>query len=360
MQRRMIALTAGLGLLLMLLSGAAMAQYKLTNLDSNQVTGALHVDPLLVNGWGIVHGPGTPWWVSDNNSGWSTLYAGTGKAQGLRVSIPTAGNGPDSPTGNNGPGSPTGVVFNPTAFTPAAEFQVGGWPALFIFATLDGTISGWTFQTNANQAVIGWDNSSNGSVYTGLAITNRASGNLLFAADMANNRVDVYNSTFTPVNMPGAFSDPAAIPAGFAPFGIRDINGIVFVTFASVSGGNGGFVEQFKEDGTPVTPGKALISGAPLNQPWGIAAAPRNFGKFSNTLLVANNINSGTINAFDLSSGQFVGTIKDANNKAIVINQLWAIDFGDGIGGNGPKDELFFSAGPANNLAGTFGSIIFQ
>ena len=357
MQRRTIAFPAALGLLLMLLSGAAMAQYKLTNLDSNQVTGALHVDPLLVNGWGIVHGPGTPWWVSDNTSGWETLYDGTGKSQGLRVVVPTAGNGPDSPTGNNGPGTPTGVVFNSTAFTSAAEFQVGGWPSLFIFATIDGTISGWTFKTNVNQAVIGWDNSSQGSVYTGLAITNRASGNLLFAADMANNRVDVYDATFTPVNTSGAFSDPVAIPTGFAPFGIRDINGIVYVTFAAVNGSAGGFVEQFKEDGTPVTPGKALISGAPLNQPWGIAAAPANFGKFSNTLLIGNNVNTGTINAFDGSNGHFLGTLKDVNNKEILINQLWAIDFGDGTGANGPKNELFFAAGPANNLAGTFGSI---
>ena len=361
MNRRMIALSAGLGLLLMLLSGAAMAQYKLTNLDSNQVTGGLHADPLLVNGWGIVHGPGTPWWVSDNNSGWSTLYDGTGKAQGLRVMIPTAGNGPDSPAGNNGPGTPTGVVFSGNG---GFNVQVSGgspWPSLFLFATLDGTISGWSFKANSNQALLAVDNSAAGAVYTGLAITNNAKGpNFLFAADMANNKVDIFDSTFTPVNTPGAFSDPAAIPTGFAPFGIRDINGVVYVTFASVSGGSGGFVEKFKEDGTPVTPGKALISGAPLNQPWGIAAAPRNFGPLSNALLISNNTNSGTINAFDLTSGQFVGTMRDTNNKTIVINQLWAIDFGDGTGGNGPTNELFFSAGPGNNLAGTFGSIIFK
>jgi uncharacterized protein (TIGR03118 family) len=362
MKRRMIALPASLGLLLMLLSGAAMAQYKLTNLDSNQVTGALHADPLLVNGWGIVHGPGTPWWVSDNNSGWSTLYDGTGKQnQGLKVSIPTAGNGPDLGSGLNGPGSPTGVVFNGNG---AFNVTVPGgkpWSSLFLFATLDGTISGWAPQANFNQTVLAVDNSGAGSVFTGLAITNNAKGpNFLFAADMANNKVDIFDSTFTPVNTPGAFSDSVAIPAGFAPFGIRDINAVVYVTFASASGGSGGFVEQFMENGTPVTPGKALVSGAPLNQPWGIAVAPRNFGPLSNALLISNNTNSGTINAFDLTSGQFVGTMRDTNNKTIVINQLWAIDFGDGMGGNGPTNELFFAAGPGNNQAGTFGSIIFK
>jgi len=361
MPRRVLVLTAGLGFALLFLSSAAMAQYKLRNLDSNQVNGAGHDDPLIVNAWGIVHGPGTPWWVSDNTSGWSTLYDGTGKAQPLRVLIPTAGNGPASPSGNNGPGSPTGVVFNLTAFTKAAEFQVGRWPSLFIFATLDGTISGWTFKTNSNQAVIGWDNSSKGSSYTGLAITNRASGNLLFAADNVNGKVDVYDATFTPVNMPGAFSDSVAIPAGFAPFGIRDIDGIVYVMFASTTGGKGGFVEQFKEDGTPVTPGKALISGTPLNQPWGIAVAPKNFGVLSNTLLISNNTNFGTINGFNPVTGQFVGTMRDfATGKPIVIDQLWGIDFGDGLGGNGPAGELYFAAGPSNNLAGTFGSIVVK
>lgn len=360
MQRRMIALTAGLGLWLMFASSAAMAQYKLINLDSNQVGQASHADQLLVNGWGIVHGPGTPWWVSDNNSGWSTLYGGNGmQNKGLKVLIPTAGNGPDSGNGLNGPGSPTGVVFNGNGGFNVMVAGGSPWSSFFLFATLDGTISGWAPQANFNQAILAVDNSAAGSVYTGLAISNNAKGpNFLYAADMANNKVDVFDSTFTPVKNANAFSDPAAIPAGFAPFGIRDINGTVYVTFASVTGGNGGFVELFTEDGTPVTPGKALIHGAPLNQPWGIALAPRNFGTLSNTVLISNNTNSGTINGFNKTTGTLVGTMKDATTgKQIVINQLWGIDFGDGMGGNGPTNELFFAAGPANNLAGTFGTI---
>ena len=359
MQRRAICFSLAAGFVVMLVSSAALAQYQLTALDSNQFGKARHDDPLIANAWGMVHGPGTAWWLSDNTSGWSTLYQGSGKqVQQLKVLIPTAGNGPDSPKGANGPGSPTGIVFN-----GSGEFQVEGWPAIFIFATLDGTISGWAPQSNPNQALIGVDTSTNASpsVYTGLAITNRASGNLLFAADMANNKVDVYDANFTPAKLPtGAFTDSVAIPAGFAPFGIRDINGMVYVTYASVTGGTGGFVEEFTEGGTPVTPGRPLIHGAPLNQPWGIAAAPRNFGPLSNTLLISNNTNTGTINAFDPITGQFVGTVKNSSGNPIVIDQLWAIDFGDGLGSNGGVSQMFFTAGPDNNFAGEFGMIVFK
>ena len=350
MRRRSIAFTSCLGLALMLVSSAALAQFRLTNLSSNQVKAARHDDPLLVNAWGLVHAPGSPWWISDNGSGWSTLYDGGGNAQGLRVLIPTAGNGPQSPTGANGPGTPTGIVWSAST---SGEFQVQGWPSIFLFATLDGTISGWTFQSNANQAILAVDNSSKKSVYTGLAITNKPSGNFLYAADMANNKVDVYDGTFTLVT---SFTDPT-LPSGFAPFGIRDINGLVYVTFASVAGGDGGFIDVFKEDGTPVSPGKPLIQGFPLNQPWGIAVAPRNFGRLSNTLLISNNTDRGTINAFDGLTGQFVGRMREGNGKVIVIDQLWGIDFGDGTGANGNTNELFFTAGPSGNLAGTFGVI---
>jgi uncharacterized protein (TIGR03118 family) len=350
-----LALTSALGAMLMFVSSTAAAQYQLTNLSSNQVKAAGHTDPLLVNAWGLVHAPGSPWWVSDNNSGWSTLYNAGGVAQGLRVLIPTAGNGPDLPTGANGPGLPTGIVWNASTTN---EFQVQGWPSIFLFATLDGTISGWTPQSNLNQAIIAVDTSTSKtpSVYTGLAITNKASGNRLYAADMANNKVDVFDGNFSLVM---SFTD-STLPAGFAPFGIRDINGLVYVTFASVSGGSGGFVDVFKEDGTPVTPGKHLIEGGPLNQPWGITAAPGAFGPFSNTLLISNNTNTGTINAFDGTTGKFVGRLKDTTGKPIAIDQLWGIDFGDGTGKNGGKNQLFFTAGPSGNLAGTFGVIAFQ
>lgn len=338
MLRRMLPPT--LALALIFLSNAAAAQYKLTNLSSNQVKQALHDDPLLVNGWGLVHATGSPWWVSDNNSGWSTLYDGQGNLQqGLKVLIPTAGE--------NGPGSPTGIVWN-----GSNEFQVQGWASIFLFATLDGTISGWAPQSNFNQSIVAVNRANKGSVYTGLAISNNASGNHLYAADMANKRVDMFDGTFTLVK---SFTD-SSLPADFAPFGIQDIDGDVYVTFASISGASGGFVEVFEEDGSPARP-TPLIKGLPLNQPWGIAVAPPNFGPLSNTLLISNNTNFGTINAFNALSGQFVGTVKHRNGKPIVIDQLWGIGFGDGAGKNGNTNSLYFTAGPSNNLAGTFGVI---
>src|SRR6267378_2450621 len=231
MQRHALTFVVCLGITLVLGSIPALAQYQLTNLVSNQVGAAKHTDPLIVNGWGLAYGPGSPFWIADNGSGWSTLYNGSGKAQSLRVLIPAVANGP---------GSPTGIVFN-----GSSDFQIQGWSTFFLFATLDGTISGWAPQTNFNQAILAVDNSSKGSVYTGLAITSKASGNFLYAADEANGKVDVYDGSF---NFVKSFTD-SSLPAGFAPFGIQDIGGLVYVTFADVSGGSGGFVDVFKEDG---------------------------------------------------------------------------------------------------------------
>jgi len=265
MQRHKIAFTICLGLAFTMLSSAALAQYQLVNLVSNQFAAARHDDPLIVNAWGLVFFPGGPFWISDNASGWSTLYNAQGNKKSTIVSIPSASGA--------GPGSPTGIVFN-----GSGEFQVGGWTAFFLFATLDGTIQGWAPQSNPNASIIAVP-SSGGAVYTGLAITNKPSGNLIYAADSANNKVDVYDGNFTHVN---SFTD-TTLPAGFTPFGIQDIGGFVYVTFASSSGAAGGFVDIFKEDGTLV---RQLVHGGHLNQPWGLAMAPNNFGKLSNTLLV--------------------------------------------------------------------------
>jgi uncharacterized protein (TIGR03118 family) len=340
MQRRKIAYTICLGLAVMLVSSAALAQYQLTNLVSNQGNTARYMDPLQVNGWGLAHTAGSPFWVSDQGSGWSTIYTGNGVKQGLVVLVPS-GNGA-------GPGQPTGIVAN-----ASSDFQIGGWPTFFLFATLDGTISGWAPETNRNDAIIEVNNSAAGANYTGLAVTNRPSGNLLYAANLANNVVEVYDGNFKLVN---TFTD-TTLPAGYGPFGIQDINGLVYVSFALVSTAPSGRIDIFQEDGTFV---KTLAEGPPLNQPWGFAVAPRNFGPLSNTLLVSNNTNAGTINGFNLENGQFVGTVKDKNDKAIAINQLWGIEFGGGVPGNGATNQLFFTAGPFNNLAGTFGVINFQ
>jgi uncharacterized protein (TIGR03118 family) len=340
MQRHKIAFTICLGLAVTLFSSAALAQYQLTNLDSNQAKTAKFMDPLQVNGWGLARSSGSPFWVSDQGSGWSTIYTGKGVKEGLEVLIPSA-------TGA-GPGQPTGIVAN-----GSSDFQIGGQDSHFLFATLDGTISGWAPGANPNDAIIAVNNSASGSMFTGLAVTNRPSGNLLYAADLANNVVDVYDGSFNLVN---SFTD-STLPAGNVPFGIQDIGGLVYVAFAQADEAPGGYIDIFQEDGTFV---KTLAQGKPLNQPWGFAVAPKNFGALSNTLLVSNNTNSGTINAFNLETGQFVGTVKDTSGKDIVIDQLWGIEFGGGAANNGKTNQLFFTAGPYNNLAGTFGVIALK
>ncbi len=352
MQRRDFAFTICLGLAVTLLSSAALAQYQLTNLVSNQVTAARHVDPLLANAWGLARGAGSPWWISDNDTGWLTLYDAAGKQIPLRVLIPTAGNGPASPTGLNGPGTPTGIVYNGSL----TDFQIQGWSSPFIFATLDGTISAWAPGLNANQSIIAVDNSANKAMYTGLAITSNASGNFLYAADNTNNHIDMFDGNF---NLVKSFGDPA-IPSNFSVFGIQDINGLVYVAYAMPNVGAGGFIDLFTEDGTFV---KTLIQGLPLNQAWGIAAAPPNFGPLSNTLLVSNNSVNGTINGFDPITGKFVGTIKDQNGKPIILNNLWGIAFGGGNKTNGATNELFVTVGQGigtAELAGTFASIVYK
>jgi uncharacterized protein (TIGR03118 family) len=352
MQVCRIAVAACLGLVLLMVSAPANAQYRLTNLVSDQVHQAPTIDPLIANAWGLARSAKSAWWISDNDTGWSTIYDASGKQEPLRVLIPTAGNGPISPTGLNGPGSPTGIVYNGSP----TDFQVQGWSSVFLFATLDGTISAWVPAVNKNLALLAVDNSANKASYTGLAITSNASGNFLYAADNTNNVIDMYDGNF---NLVKSFSDPNP-PSGQAVFGVQDINGMVYVTYAVPGVGAGGVVDIFTESGTFV---KTLIQGTILNQAWGVAAAPGNFGPLSNTLLVSNNSVAGTINAFDPITGNFVGTIKDENGKPIVLNNLWGIAFGGGSKSNGATNELFVTVGPGigpNELAGTFAKIVYK
>jgi uncharacterized protein (TIGR03118 family) len=352
MQVRRIAVAACLGLVLVMVSAPVQAQYHLTTLVSNQLDRhTTNIDPLLANAWGLARGATSPWWISDNDTGWSTLYNASGAIQSLKVFIPTAGNGPESATGVNGPGTPTGVVFN-----GSTDFQVDGQSSPFIFATLDGTISAWTPGVNKNLTKIVFDNSVNKASYTGLAISSKASGNYLYAADNTNNHIDMLDSNF---NFVKSFGDPS-IPSTFSVFGIQDINGQVYVTYAVPNVGAGGFVDIFNEDGSFV---KTLIEGLPLNQAWGIALAPSNFGPLSNTLLISNNSVEGTINGFNPKTGEFVGTIRNERGEKIVLNNLWGVAFGGGNTTNGAANELFVTVGQGigtNELAGTFASIVFN
>lgn len=331
--RKCLSLAVCFAFGLMLCSAGEAQSYTISALTSDLSGKANHTDPLLKNAWGMAYAPGGAFWISDEASGWSTLYDSSGIVQSLKVFIPTASG--------SGSGTPTGLVYN-----GSSEFQIRTWTSEFLFATLDGTISGWsTFDPNT--ALIGAKQV--GAVYTGLAITSHPSGNFLYAADNANNKVDVYDGRFNLVN---SFTDPI-VPAGYAPYGIQDINSQVYVTYASQTRGPNGLIDIFTESGTLV---KHLAHGAPLNQAWGLAMAPSNFGPLSEMLLVSNNLPGGTINAFDPNTGKYVGTVKNAAGKNILIPGLWGIEFGGGSGLNGQTNQLFYTAGP-NEIDGYFGVI---
>lgn len=328
-----------------LLSTNAFGQYKRTDLVSNQSGVAPVTDPNLVNGWGLTRAPASPFWVSDNVTGKSTLYTGTGSIVPLVVTIP--------PAPGNSQGTPTGTVFNVTVLNSTPSFFVSqngaSAPALFLFATQDGTISGWNPSVNPTHAVIAADRSGAGAVYTGLAIASTSSGDFLYAADNGpNSRVDVFDSKF---NVVKSFTDPD-IKGGFAPYGIQNLGGNIWVTF----GGNksaSGFVDEFDTQGNLL---KHVAVSGPLHSPWGLAMAPANFGPFSGALLVANNIPKGRIDAFDPNTGAFLGVLRDASGQAIEIDQVWALQFGN-AGANGAPNQLFFTAGPSNYANGLFGMI---
>ncbi len=313
---------------------------------------AKNTDPNLVNPWGLAYGAGGPFWVSDNNSGLSTLYDGKGAVQGLVVQIPS----PGSPTG----GAPTGIVFNPGNGFQVTENGSSG-PSAFIFANEDGVISGWSPGVDLFHAITAVDNSSVGlgAVYKGLAIGKDSLGNsLIYAANFRQGTIDVYDKNFHQF-FPGSFQDPN-IPKGYAPFDIQNLGGQLYVTYAKqnaekhddVAGPGHGFIDVFNTNGVLQ---KRLVSHTDLNSPWGLALAPSDFGQFSNDLLVGN-FGSGRIDAFDPNSGAFLGQLTDILGHPITIGGLWALKFGDG-GQSGPKDTLFFSAGIGDESHGLFGSL---
>jgi len=334
----------------------ASAQYERTDLVSNQPGVAPNTDPHLVNGWGLVSLPTSPWWVSDNGTGFSTLYNAAGQQVHLFVTIPPA---PGSPAGTLG--TPTGIVgnisTNPTDFT-ITENGVSA-RSIFIFATLDGTISGWNPAIGGamgdSHATLAPNGSNVGAVYTGLAIaTNQQGQTFLYAADGGpNRRIDMFDGTFTLVK---SFDDPT-IPRGFTPYGIQAINGNIWVTFTALNKAQGGFVDVFDAEGNLV---KHFAASGPLHSPWGIALAPADFGPMSNAILISNNISRGRINAFNPETGQFLGPLRDANGKVIEVDNIWALQFGQDGGPNGAHNQLFFTAGPNNYANGLFGVITVE
>jgi uncharacterized protein (TIGR03118 family) len=328
---------------------AAHAQYQRTDLVSNKEGVAPLQDQHLVNGWGLVSLPTSPFWVSDNGTGFSTLYTGAGSQVNLVVTVPPA---PSSPAGSLG--MPTGVIGNispnPTDFMVSGDGKSG--QALFIFATFDGTISAWSPAVATSHSTITADRSSVGAIYTGLAIAvNDSKQAFLYAADDGENRrVDMFDSSF---NLVKSFDDPD-IPRDFAPYGIQAINGQIWVTYTSLKKAQSGFVDVFDTAGNLV---KHDAVRGPLHSPWGIALAPANFGPMSNAILISNNTPKGQINAFNPETGEFLGALRDASGKAIEIDNVWALQFGQGATSNGPTNQLFFTAGPNAYANGIFGTI---
>jgi uncharacterized protein (TIGR03118 family) len=318
-------------------------------LVSDGVIAAAHTDSNLLNAWGVAAAPGGPFWIADNNSNKATIYDGNGVPQSPVVSIPA---------GINGPANPTGQVFNGTT-----DFVIttsgGSAPAQFILAGEGGTITGWAQSVSGTSATIAYDDGAGGAVYKGLALANNGSANQLYATDLHNAKVDVFDTHFHKVTLPGAFADPM-IPAGFAPFGIQAINNQLYVTYAKQDatahdealGAGLGYVNVFDTNGNFL---KRFASTGVLNAPWGIALAPAGFGSVGGNLLIGN-FGDGVINRFDPASGMALGSVALVNGKQLVVPGLWALAFGNGAA-NQPTSALFYTAGPNNQTDGVFGRI---
>jgi len=334
--------------------------YQATPLVSDTGLDGTKKDANLVNGWGIAFNPTGASWVSDNGSGKSTLYLGNGAPVPLVVTVP-AGVASGSVAG-----SPTGIIYNDSTefvVTETVPAKGGGTTALsgaasFVFATEDGVIAGWAPSVDVLNARIAVDNSTKGAVYKGLAIAGTGTTFQLYATDFRNRRIDVFDAEFKPVKeKAGAFEDPH-LPADYAPFGIQNINGDLYVTYAKqdaarhddVPGAGAGYVEVFDTSGKLI---RCFAERGALDAPWGIALAPTSFGRFGGALLVGN-FGNGIINAYDPLTGRHLGTLDDKEGKAIVLKGLWGIAFGNGVDAQ-PADALFYAAGPGDETHGGYG-----
>jgi uncharacterized protein (TIGR03118 family) len=380
----------------LLASSAVFAQhYTQVNLDANVSGVAEAADSQLVNAWGLARSSGSTWWVSDEATGFATLYNGPGAKQSLVVKIPKSDpNDKTFPTG-----TPTGAISNAsTTDFPAAPNK----PAAFIFATLDGSIAAWNPgvglapganppSTNAVTVARG----DTGSGYTALTTAFIDGNRYLYAANFLKGRIDVYDNAFKPVNLKsddGGSHDRSSdddrnsgdddkpftddrLPRNFVPFNVQAIGNDLVVTYALHFAGNPfetpgpglGYVDIYSSKGKLL---RRLEHGDWLNAPWGVTLAPLDFGRFSHQLLVSNFAAGGTtqsagqISAYDLDTGKFAGVLEDASGKPLVINGIWSMSFANSATPNSydsdeaPAAELYFTAGPNQGTGGLFGYLI--
>lgn len=322
---------------------AADTAFTTVNLVSDVAGQAAQTDPQVANSWGITLGPTTPLWVNNQISGVSILFAGGagGVTKQRAVSV--------------SPGLLTGIAFNDTADFPVTG-SGGTQPARFVFDNLAGQISAWNPTATPGDAVVAA--STQGAVYTGLALWRTPLGNFLLAADFAGGKIDVFDSQFRPVKLPaGFFSDPA-IPAGFTPYNVFTIGADVYVAYAepspegpAVRGPGLGFLNRFTDFGQRL---QRLQRRGILNAPWGLAVAPASFGRFAGDLLVGN-LGDGRITALDPGSGRIRGQLRGTDGRPLSIDGLWGLL--PGTATTGGTDSLWFSAGPDNETHGLVGLI---
>jgi uncharacterized protein (TIGR03118 family) len=346
-----------------------------TLLDGNGITHvAKFADEKLVNPWGVAESGTSAFWVANGGSGTSTLYNTAGAPQPLVVSIPA----PSNPLGNGA--TPTGAVFN--NLPPGQQaFSVSGvnlkgepvtGPASFLFATKEGTIAGWNPGVNpigfdpakaGKYAILAVDNSAT-SAYTGLAIATGADGTPhLYAANFRAGTVDVFDARFNKVSAPAAFVDPY-LPRGYAPFNVAAVTDHVatrlFVTYAiqdlsRIFGQGHGIINTFDLDGNQL---RRFAQHGQLDAPWGIVQTPESFGELGGTLWIGN-FGDGRINAYDSKDGRFIDKVRTLEGKAVMIDRLWSMQFGNGANG-GSVNTLYFTAGPNGESDGLFGSLAPQ
>src|SRR5436190_15630745 len=344
-------------------ASAHVSGYRQVNLVSDQPGKALLTDPDLVNAWGLAASPGTdakpgsPLWVADNGSDKATLYTGATATSVNKASLVVSVTG----------AAPAGQVFNSAQSGFAVSDKQGhSGSSVFMFDTENGTLDGWNPAVGATGTPpstvteVARDNGAN-AVYKGLAIAQASNGKTyLYATNFRSGRVEAYDSTFTPVQLPGGlFVDPR-LPAGYGPFGIAEINGKLYVTFAKqdatlhddVAGQGHGFVDVFTNDGAFV---HRLVSRGALDSPWGLALAPAGFGQFAGDLLVGN-FGNGHVNVYSPSTGARLGQLRQPNGRPIVIDGLWGLMFGNGNAAQ--TNQLIFSAGPDDESHGLLGKIV--